>query len=43
MIRKEFSNQINMESGNILLIIIGILAVWMSFRLLTFKIKKTRI
>ena len=40
MIRKGFSNQINMESGSILLIIIGLLAVWMSFRLLTFKIRK---
>jgi len=31
-----------MESSTTLLIIIGILAVWMSFRLITFKIRKTR-
>jgi len=31
-----------MESETILLIIIGILAVWMSWRLITFKIRKTK-
>jgi len=31
-----------MESSTTLLIIIGILAVWMSWRFITFKIRKTR-
>jgi hypothetical protein len=32
-----------MESSDILLIIIGILAVWMAFRLLTYKVRKERV
>jgi len=31
-----------MESGEICLIIVGILAVWVSFRLITFKIRKEK-
>jgi len=31
-----------MESSTTLLIIIGILAVWMSWKLILFKIRKTR-